>query len=129
MTQKTLDTNITDTPLSGRVINCCISEKILNVGHLSQMSASQLLRVPNMGKKGVAEISDYLDSLGYELKGKDKITKVNMKKLSVQELIDEAVNKEREKCADRAWMALIKNQLPWNVRQDVTNAIMAKDEA
>jgi len=34
--------------------------------------------------------------------------------------------KEREKCAERAWIALVKHCQPWNVRQDVTDAIKAR---
>jgi hypothetical protein len=37
--------------------------------------------------------------------------------------------KERESCAERAWVALVKHGQPWNVRQDVTNAIRARGQA
>lgn len=33
-----------------------------------------------------------------------------------------------ESCAERAWIALVKHKQPWNVRQDVTEAILKKDE-
>ena len=33
-----------------------------------------------------------------------------------------------EGCAERAWLALVKHKQPWNVRQDVTDAILAKDK-
>jgi hypothetical protein len=34
-----------------------------------------------------------------------------------------------ESCAERAWLALVKHKQPWNVRQDVTDAILAKEQA
>lgn len=34
-----------------------------------------------------------------------------------------------ESCAERAWLALVKHKQPWNVRQDVTEAIRARGEA
>lgn len=34
-----------------------------------------------------------------------------------------------ESCAERAWIALVKHKQPWNVRQDVTEAIRARGEA
>ena len=37
--------------------------------------------------------------------------------------------KEREACAERAWIALVKHKQPWNVRQDVTDAIRARGDA
>ena len=37
--------------------------------------------------------------------------------------------KERKACADRAWIALVKHKQPWDVRQDVTEAIRARGEA
>ena len=44
-------------------------------------------------------------------------------------LVEErAVAKEREACADRAWIALINQSQPWNVRQDVTQAILKRDK-
>jgi len=36
-----------------------------------------------------------------------------------------ALLKEREDCAERAWIALVKNSQPWNVRRDVTESIKA----
>jgi len=43
----------------------------------------------------------------------------------VRTLEDAIAKEEREKCAERAWIALIKHGQPWNVRQDVTDAIKA----
>jgi hypothetical protein len=34
-----------------------------------------------------------------------------------------------ESCAERAWLALVKHKQPWNVRQDVTEAIRATAQA
>jgi len=34
----------------------------------------------------------------------------------------------REECAERAWIALVKHCQPWNVRQDVTDAIKARGQ-
>jgi hypothetical protein len=34
-----------------------------------------------------------------------------------------------ESCAEKAWIALVKHKQPWNVRQDVTDAIRKKGEA
>jgi hypothetical protein len=41
----------------------------------------------------------------------------------VMKLVNDAVMKEREACAERAWIALVKHKQPWNIRQDVTEAI------
>ena len=41
----------------------------------------------------------------------------------------EAIELENEACAERAWIALVKHGQPWNVRQDVTNAIRARKQA
>lgn len=128
MTKQIIDTNIRETTLSGRIQNCLVSEKIMNVGQLLQMEASQLLKISNLGAKGIREVDSYLASLGYELKGREKLVKSKAKESRISLLIADAVKKEREKCADRAWMALINHQLPWNIRQDVTSAIMAESK-
>ena len=41
----------------------------------------------------------------------------------LDKLLNDVRGYEREKCAERAWIALVKNGQPWNVRQDVTEAI------
>jgi hypothetical protein len=45
------------------------------------------------------------------------------------DLTRRAAKYEREACADRAWIALVKHKQPWDVRQDVTEAIRARGEA
>lgn len=47
----------------------------------------------------------------------------------VRELMKLVADKEREACSERAWIALVKHKQPWNVRQDVTDAIRARGEA
>jgi hypothetical protein len=34
-----------------------------------------------------------------------------------------------ESCAEKAWIALVKHKQPWNVRQDVRDAIRAREQA
>ena len=41
----------------------------------------------------------------------------------LDEMLSDVRSAEREKCAERAWIALVKHRQPWNVRQDVTEAI------
>jgi len=36
---------------------------------------------------------------------------------------------ERESCAEKAWIALVKHGQPLNVRQDITNAIRTRGQA
>jgi hypothetical protein len=50
---------------------------------------------------------------------------------SSEKLIDFAkmvAEKEREECAELAWIHLIKHSQPWNVRQEISNAIKARGQ-
>ena len=129
MTQEITNIEIKDTPLPVRVQNCLSAASIKNVEQLLQLEAWRLKTIPNLGIKSIKEIIEYVNSLGCELKGQDAFDKNKAKLPWVIRLIDEAVDKERKNCSDRVWMALIKHGISWDVRQDITNAIMAKDEA
>jgi len=126
MTQEIINIDIKETSLPVRVKNCLAAGNIKNVEQLLQLEVWQLKRIPNLGMKSAKEIIEYVNSLGYELKGQDSFDKNKAKLPWVTKLIDEAVAKERENCSDRVWMALIKHGIAWNVRQDVTSAIMLK---
>ena len=46
----------------------------------------------------------------------------------LNKLLSDARGHEREQCAQRAWIALIKLHQPGEVRQAVTDAIRAREE-
>ena len=46
----------------------------------------------------------------------------------LDKLLNDVRGHEREKCAERAWIALVKHGQPWNVRQDVTEAIRSGEQ-
>lgn len=46
----------------------------------------------------------------------------------LDEMLSDVRSAEREKCAERAWIALVKHRQPWNVRQDVTEAIRQENK-
>lgn len=121
MTQEIINIDIKDTPLSGRTKNCLKFAGIEYVSTLPQLEAWELLRIPNMGRKSVEEVIEYLHSLGISLKGQDKFYKQKKKLPWVVKLIDEAVVKERLACFDAAYDA--------NATTEVLKAIKARGEA
>lgn len=46
----------------------------------------------------------------------------------LDEMLSDVRSAEREKCAERAWLELVKHKQPWNVRQDVTEAIRQENK-
>lgn len=99
MTQnEIMNIQIKDTPLSGRTKNCLKFAGIEYVSNLTRLEALELLGVPNMGRRSVEEVIEYLSSLGFTLKGQDKFYKRKQKLPWVVKLIEEAVIKEREAC-------------------------------
>lgn len=46
----------------------------------------------------------------------------------LDKMLSDVRSAEREKCAERAWIALVKHRQPWNVRQDVTEAIRQENK-
>lgn len=46
----------------------------------------------------------------------------------LDKMLSDVRSAEREKCAERAWIALVKHGQPWNVRQDVTEAIRQENK-
>ena len=57
-----------------------------------------------------------------------KILLYNFGEELVRKMVDAIAKEEREACAERAWTALVKHGQPWNVRQDVTDAIKARGQ-
>lgn len=43
-------------------------------------------------------------------------------------LVNKAIESEREACAERAWVALVKHKQPWNVRQDIVDVITERNK-
>ena len=60
-----LDPNV----LTRRVVNALNAESITRLEHAACWTQWQLLRVPNLGRKSVNEIKEYLHSKGLKLKG------------------------------------------------------------
>jgi len=60
-----LDPNV----LTRRVVNALNAEGITRLEHAACWSQWQLLRVPNLGRKSVNELREYLHSKGLKLKG------------------------------------------------------------
>ena len=60
-----LDPNV----LTRRVVNALNAESITRLEHVACWTQWQLLRVPNLGRKSVNEIKEYLHSKGLKLKG------------------------------------------------------------
>ena len=60
-----LDPNV----LTRRVVNALNAEGITRLEHAACWTQWQLLRVPNLGRKSVNEIKEYLHSKGLKLKG------------------------------------------------------------
>jgi len=116
-----MDIEIKDAPLSGRTKNCLKFAGIQYVSTLPQLEAMELLHIPNMGRKSVEEVIEYLHSIGVALKGQDKFYKRKQQLPWVVRLIEEAVAKERLACFDAAYDA--------NATTDVLKAIKARGEA
>lgn len=107
MTQQILDMEIKDTKLSVRTKNCLKFSGIEHVSTLQQLEAWELLRIPNMGRKSVEQVIEFLSSHGITLKGQDKFYKRKQQLPWVVKLIDEAVAQERARCSARADVALL----------------------
>lgn len=54
--------------LTPRTVNCLATENIHTVSQLVKWSEKQLLQTPNLGRKSLNEIKDYLSKIGLELK-------------------------------------------------------------
>ena len=62
-----LDRKIQELELSIRVMNALIQNDIKTVGDLVQTAPTQLLRIPNFGRKSLNEIKEVLGSMSLEL--------------------------------------------------------------
>ena len=62
-----LDRKIQELELSIRVMNALIQNDIKTVGDLVQIAPSQLLRLPNFGRKSLNEIREVLNNMSLEL--------------------------------------------------------------
>jgi predicted DNA-binding helix-hairpin-helix protein len=128
MTLEIIGMEIKDTTLSGRTKNALRYAGIDYVSILTHISANELLRIPNMGRKSVEEIIEFLGQFRYELKGQDKFYKRKQQLPWVVKLIEEAVAQEREACAKFIEQDY-KRQFdePW--RENLAQAIRARGEA
>lgn len=54
--------------LSVRALNCLRAQGVSTLGRLAEMSARELLRAPNMGRKSLSEVEEALAALGLALK-------------------------------------------------------------
>ena len=63
-TQNTLECRLEDTELSVRIINCCGAMDIYTLAELAQLTAEDVLKFRNCGKKSVKEIEDFLAKHG-----------------------------------------------------------------
>lgn len=55
--------------LSVRSLNCLRAQGVSTLGRLVEMSARELLRAPNMGRKSLSEVEHALAALGLSFKG------------------------------------------------------------
>ncbi len=62
--QKLLETSIEDLDLSVRSYNCLKRANVNTVGHLVSMSADEMMKVRNLGKKSLEEIQKKVEELG-----------------------------------------------------------------
>ena len=67
MNRDNLDRKIQELELSIRVMNALIQNDIKTVGDLVQTAPTQLLRIPNFGRKSLNEIKEVLGSMSLEL--------------------------------------------------------------
>ena len=96
---------VKDMKISGRAKNCLKSAGVKTVKDLLDVEAWELLRVPNLGRKSVEEIIEYLGEIGHSLKGQNKFYKCKQQLPWVVKLIEEAVAAERIGCFDAAYDA------------------------
>ena len=61
------DMRVEDMPLVVRTKNCLLAERILTMQDLLQWTENELLRTPNLGRKSLNEIKEYLASRGFYL--------------------------------------------------------------
>jgi hypothetical protein len=66
---KAMATQITEMEFSIRVRNCLGNNKITHAGQLTELTAKELRRIPNIGRVSVNEIRQELARLGLSLKG------------------------------------------------------------
>lgn len=62
------DCHINELPLDDRVRRCLLAEGVETLHQLSIQTDGDLLRMPNIGRKSVAEIRDVLKARGFELR-------------------------------------------------------------
>jgi len=67
MNRDNLDRKIQELELSIRVMNALIQNDIKTVGDLVQIPPTQLLRIPNFGRKSLNEVKEVLGSISLEL--------------------------------------------------------------
>lgn len=127
MTQDMKTTEFSESSMSRRVVNALRSYNIFAPIELEGVSVDELKRIPDLGAKGVKEVVLYCSYVGVEIIGKEQCTKKQQQQPWVKKLIDEAIKADRQACAERAWIALVNHAQPWDVRMDVTNAILNRE--
>ena len=65
--EKLLDLEISKLELNNRAQHCLRAENINTVGELIKFTRTQLLKIPNLGKKSIGEIEVSLKSMGLKL--------------------------------------------------------------
>lgn len=66
-TKDKMEILIADLELSVRSSHCLRAEQVKTVGDLVQKTEAELLKIPNLGKKSIREITEILTSLGLQL--------------------------------------------------------------
>jgi hypothetical protein len=64
-----LDVGVDELEFSVRPINCFFNENIRTIRDLVAKSESELLRIPNFGRKSLHEVKELLDLFGLKLQG------------------------------------------------------------
>lgn len=67
---------LSDFFFSARAYNCLRAEQISTVGHLLEYSESDLMKIPNMGKRSLENIKEVLAHNGLQLKSEEKNERV-----------------------------------------------------
>jgi len=64
-----LEKSIGEIEWTARTFNCLISENIKTVDQLVKLTANQLLKIPNFGRKSLKEVRDELAEFNLKLSG------------------------------------------------------------
>lgn len=76
--EQLLAVTVSGVPFCARVQNCLRRENILTLGLLTSKTSFDLLKLPGMGRAGLAQTEAYLAELGLALKPNEKALLVNV---------------------------------------------------